>query len=167
MEYQDQYILELRRKKAFSNFENARYESFFNGLIEIPLFKDFVEMSDELAQKIYLTEERPAYVKTVNNGELIMSLDILDKPGEIKKVLARTQEIIKQLYPGNVIYEKGDVCETGGWFDCKSFGTNGTYYNVYFIIEKDSIKVFGSFCCNFKIYDEWKPQILNILSQIR
>lgn len=167
MEYQDQYILELRRKKVFNNFENVRYESFFNGLVEIPLSKDFVDMPDELCQKMFIAEELPVYIRTVNNGEITMSLGILDSSEQIEKVLARSKELIRQLYPENVIYEEGKVCEMGGWFDCKSFEKNATYYNVYFIVEKDGIKVFGSFRCNFKIYDKWKTQIFNILNQIR
>ena len=109
----------------------------------------------------------PAYIKTVNNGELTMSLDILDDYATTEEILVRIKKIIKLMCPANVIYEEGNIGDMVGWFESKSNWEKITYYNLYFIIEKEGTKIFGNFQCLFERYDRWKPQIMNILCHLR
>lgn len=167
MRYPDQYILQLRRKKLEQKLKNGTYELFFQGLLEIPLPEDFIDMPEKLVREKFMMRDVPAYIKTVNNGELTMSLDILDDYATTEEILVRIKKIIKLMCPANVIYEEGNIGDMVGWFESKSNWEKITYYNLYFIIEKEGTKIFGNFQCLFERYDRWKPQIMNILCHLR
>lgn len=168
MKHIDECILALRRKKISSMAikTKERAELFFDGLIEMVLPDDFSDMKEEMLQEVFPAEKSPAYVKTTGNGEMTMSLDMLESQEPLEKVLEQCRRLVMLLYPGSVIYEKGIIGELTGWFDCKIFMGKETCYKLYFIVEKDNKKVFGSFQCKFENYDKWKIQMINILNQI-
>ena len=80
MEYIDERILALRHKKISGMRIKAKgkKELFFNGLIEMILPNDFSDMKEEAIRKVFPADKSPAYLKTTRNGELTMSLDLLE-----------------------------------------------------------------------------------------
>lgn len=168
MEYIDERILALRHKKISGMRIKAKgkKELFFNGLIEMILPNDFSDMKEEAIRKVFPADKSPAYLKTTRNGELTMSLDLLEGHEPLSEVLEQSRQLIMLLYPGSVIYEKGTIGELTGWFDCKFFIGKEIYYKLYFVVEKYEKKVFGCLQCRFENYDKWKLQMLNILNQI-
>lgn len=168
MQHIDERILALRHKNKCRSGAKAKEktEPFFDGLIEIVLPDDFSDMKEEMIQKSFLADESPAYARITSNGEVVMTLDMLESHEPLDKVLEQSRQLIKVLYPGSVIYENGIINELTGWFDCKIFLEKETYYKLCFVVEKHDKKIFGSFQCRFKNYDRWKLQMINILNQI-
>lgn len=167
MEYLESCILEMRKRKHLARVTATRNEQFFDGLFEMPVPENFVDMPTEMVRTRFMTEEIPAYIKMVNEGELIMSMDLLEGNGTVREELEKSMRILKCLYPDDVVYEEGELKDMGGWFEIKSYWEEETYYQLYFMTEKEEYKMFGKFQCKFEIYDKWKPQILQMISQIR
>ena len=167
MKYLDECILSLRQKNISHSYIKVKKETFFNDRLIMFLPEKFINMPDELLRTKFMAEELPEYIKMTDNGELTMSLDVMESCNSVEVELDKSRQIIKTLYPKGVIYEEGRIGEIGGWFDSKCFWEKDTYYKLYFIVEKNEIKVFGSFQCKFDKYDKWKPQILNILNQLK
>lgn len=168
MDYIDERILALRHKNTppIGTKVKEKSEQFFDGLIEMVLPDIFLDMKEEMIQKTFFADVSPAYVKTTSNGELTMSLDLLDSHEPLETVLEQSRQLVKVLYPGSVIYENDIINELTGWFDCKIFMGKEMYYKLYFIVDKNEKKVFGCFQCRFENYDRWKSQMINILNQI-
>lgn len=164
MKYVDEYILALKQKVNSGMTEKK--EVVFNGLLEMPLLVALMDMPEERIQETFLSEVTPAYVKATPNGELTMCLDLLDSVGTLERDVEKSRQYLKILNPGSIIYEGGNIGENVRWFDSKVFMYKETYYKLYFFVEKDGQKVCGSFQCAFGVYDKWKTQIMEIISQI-
>ncbi|MDE7017045.1 MAG: hypothetical protein K2P65_05635 [Lachnospiraceae bacterium] len=166
MEYIDESILMLRHKNISYMAAKEKTELFFDGLIEMVLPDDFVDMPQEQIRESFISHELPAYIKTKCNGELTMSLDILDYQESLEVLVEQCMQYMKILFPGSIIYERGNINGFTGWFDSKVFMGKEIYYKLYFIVAKQGRNVFGSFQCRFVDYDRWKPQMMRVLNQI-
>lgn len=144
-------------------------KEFFDRLMEMPVPDIFSDMPEEMAGRRFIADRRPQYIKSDITGDISLSMDLFEGKESVEEAIGKLCHIIKTMYPASVIYDFGDLpgMEAGRWFDVKSYKGEEVYYNIYFIAEKEDKKIFGSFQCPFEKYDNWKPQITQLLQEMK
>lgn len=190
-EYNDKYILVLRKKYNQKRFESKevgeeiligserimlRRECMLNGECSMLLPENWIDMENWRAAVSYRNANALQVIKAENHGNAVVTLCYITEyekePNhiEILEQLDMIRQNMRKLWKRNVFYDTGIVHTKEmdiPWMDMKAFCLSGSYYSLMFLFETERGRVFGNFHCNFERYDTWKPIVLKLLSTLQ
>ncbi|RDY32220.1 hypothetical protein [Lachnotalea glycerini] len=147
--------------------------SLYDGKVEIKIPTTFEDMPQKHAEMKYPNQQRPQIIKTNATGDVNFTFNLLDADFATEQVIEarnRFSDLIKQVQPSGVFYEKGEeeISNTLlGWFDFKSHAVGGKLYNIMYCTPVDGKLLQGVFNCKYEDAKLWKTVMLQMLREIR
>lgn len=178
------FINEAEKKEARKNIcsgpvkiGNRYYEfeetEFFEEKLKIYIPKDFEDMPLKARKFKYPSESRPEIIKSNENGNIAITLKIIDNPlneERVEELKNAMKVIIKKTNPANVFHEDGVLevdCKNIGYFEFKSSAIDDFLYNLMFFIEFEGKTLMGTFSCKYNDCEEWRDIAFQMLNSIK
>lgn len=162
--------------KIGNRYYEFEEKEFFEEKLKIYMPNDFEDMPIDVRKLKYPSENRPEIIKSNEEGNIALTLNIIDSPLDeerVEELKNGMKMIIKKTNPANVFYEDG-VLEVNsknvGYFEFKSSAIDDFLYNLMYFLEFEEKTLMGTFSCLYKDYEEWRDiafQIINTVSVVK
>lgn len=148
-------------------------KDFFDEKLKIYIPKDFEDMPLKARKFKYPSESRPEIIKSNENGNIAITLNIIDSPLDeehVEELKNGMKVIIKKTNPANMFYEDG-VFEVDskniGYFEFKSSAIDDFIYNLMFFLEFYGKTLMGTFSCKYNDCEEWRDIVFQMINTLR
>lgn len=185
MEFNDEYVIELRKNQMKEEYCDIKTGFFLDGEVvkfeeqiiyqekmSIFLPREFITMPKKIAKIKYPSECRPQVIKTNDTGMVNMTFNLFDRnilPQQIKGASNTLKKGIRNMYPANIFFEEktikmGDtICS---WFDYKSYAMDGAIYNLLYVTSIGGKVLQGTFNCRFEEMNKWREAVIQMINSI-
>lgn len=150
-----------------------RQIDLFDGLMNMMIPEEFIEMPMNFQRVKYPSEYRPQIILTnlgldINLGLTMFSQDADKK--ELKVIADSIKNTIKRAYPDYRFFKseyKSDEDCPYIWFDFRSYAFDDAVYNIQFVmlIEKKILQ--GSFNCPYAKAEDWRKAMIQMMKSIK
>ncbi len=131
----------------------------------------FVKNRKEDTAHKYLYECRPEILYQEMAGKCDFLFQTVDRQsGKLEECLEAAKRALRCNDEKIIWYGSGEAdAGTGraGWFEFKSFAESEEIYNMIFMAETETQRVYGAFHCIFEEYDKWKPIVIRMLENMQ
>lgn len=186
MDYLDEQIIELRRKKKAEE-ANIHEEGvpikgdlitfqemlLFHEKMSIWLPESFVDMPQKIARLKYPSEQRPQIIKTDLLGSTNFAFNLFDqaiKPNQMESAADGMRTILKKVNPANIFYENATepLGETMlSWFEFKGHAMDTQIYYIMFLTSIGGNLMQGVFNCIIADMEEWRKPAFQVIRSIQ
>lgn len=142
------------------------------GKLLVTLPETFTDLPLEYAKIKYPSEQRPAVIKSNEEGSVNFTFHLLPvsvPKGKVFQLRDQMKKAMKQFQPANVFFEANQLqTETLelAWFDYKSHGIDEKIYNRMYFIPMGEQVLHGVFNCPMAEGDLWKPIVMEVMKSI-
>ena len=145
-------------------------ELLFDGKLQVYLPTHFSEPSEKSLKEKYPSVNRPQIIKTNEDETVDFTFNHISE--KMMPITTKSLwEEVAGIFPRNVLYDSGTFTQGGLevlWLEYKSFSLDLDVYNILFPILSEHAGTFiGTFTCPYKLYDTWKPCVLEIIKSIK
>ena len=177
LKYRNKYRMtsctyDLENEVIFIEGKRTRFvREELGGCFSIPLPEYFEAVPTEIKQQMFPIGECPQVVKVSSTLKEMLTFNTLIKTqSDFDKETDKLRTELNEIFPQDVFYTQGvEQSEKVQihWFDFKHFSIEGEQYSIMFIFALDDNRGFlGTFRCEFKSYDSWKPCVFAMLRAI-
>lgn len=142
------------------------------GRLLAALPETFTDMPPEYARIKYPSEQRPAVIKSNEEGSVNFTFQLLPvavPKGKVSQLRDQMKKAVKQLQPANVFFE-ADQLQTDtlelAWFAYKSHGIDEKIYNVMYFMPMGEQVLHGVFNCPMAEGDVWRPIVMEVMKSM-
>ena len=156
-------------KKSYEFKENL----FFDEKLSIYIPEEFVDMSENMKNTKYPSNQRPEIIKTDEAGSTNIMLNRIDNEldeDQVEDLKDGMKALLKKMNPSNVFFTDGvePVDEKNiGYFEFKSPAMDVAIYNLMFFFEFKGKTVMGTFCCIYDEYKSWRDIAFQVMKTVR
>ncbi len=187
MAYKDRYILEQRQRKkeeTHQTLETGIYvdgkhiefalTQLFNGIWDIMLPSDFIDMPRAVARIKYPSEQRPQIIKTSLSGRENFTFNLYDiraeNPESIRDICRQFQAALRQVNRSIRIVETDETEKNNLFlmmFSYISWGIDAQIYNLVCMTSLRGKLLQETFCCIYDDAEKWKGMARQVFLSAR
>lgn len=147
-------------------------QRLLNNSVEIMLPESFIDMSENIRDKKYLSLDSRAEVKTSLRFTENFIFQMEEKADDDLDATAKMIfDTINTNLPQTVFYDGGKSVTDENlsilWQEYKSFASDGEIYNFMFLFASSSHIFISTFNSIFTDYSDWKPCLLEIIKTVK